>query len=85
MLKMPVKRNQPLSNYWLNWDETVVEETLCILRTKRIINRNYKILAINDTNNLPREDQLLDTPLVSSTDDTLFLILIVQPLLFIPE
>ena len=85
MLKMPVKRNQPLSNYWLNWDETVVEETLCILRTKRIINGNYKILATNDTNNLPREDQLLDTPLVSSTDDTLFLILIVQPLLFIPE
>ena len=53
-----------------NWDESVVEETLCILRTKGIINENYKILTTNDTNTLPSDDELLETPLVSSTDDT---------------
>ena len=31
-----------------NWDESVVEETLCILRTKRIIDENYKILTTSD-------------------------------------
>ena len=36
-----------------NWDESVVEETLCILCAKGIINENYKILATNDTNTLP--------------------------------
>ena len=36
-----------------NWDESVVEETLCILCTKGIINENYKILATNDTNTFP--------------------------------
>ena len=54
-----------------NWDESVVEETLCILRTKGIINENYKILTTNDTNTLPSDDELLETPLVSSTDNTL--------------
>ena len=77
-----------------NWDKSVVEETLCILRTKGIINENYKILMINDTNTLPSDDDLLESPLVSSTDDThliqicfcfkncSFLFLIVQLLLF---
>ena len=36
-----------------NWDESVVEETVCILCTKGIINENYKILATNDTNTFP--------------------------------
>ena len=49
-----------------NWDESVVEETLCILRTKGIINENYKILTTNDTS----DHELLETLLVSSTDDT---------------
>ena len=49
-----------------NWDESVVEETLCILRTKGIINENYKILTTNDTS----DHELLQTPLVSSIDDT---------------
>ena len=40
-----------------NWDESVVEETLCILRTKRIINENYKILTTNDSNTLPSDDE----------------------------
>ena len=53
-----------------NWDESVVEETLCILRTKGIINENYKILMTNYTNTFTSDDQLLETPLVSSTDDT---------------
>ena len=53
-----------------NWDESVVEETLCILRTKRIINENYKILTTNDTNTLSSDDELLETSLVSRTDDT---------------
>ena len=53
-----------------NWDELVVEETLSILRTKGIINENYKILTTNDTNTLLSDDELLETPLVSSTDDT---------------
>ena len=53
-----------------NWDEQAVEETLCILRTKGIINENYKILMTNYTNTLTSDDQLLETPLVSSTDDT---------------
>ena len=54
-----------------NCGESVVQETLCILRRKRIINENYEILTTNDTNILPRENELLETPLVSSTDDTL--------------
>ena len=37
---------------------------------KGIINENYKILTTNDTNTLPSDDELLETPLVSSTDDT---------------
>ena len=53
-----------------SWDKSVVEETLCILRTKGIINENYKILMTNYTNTLTSDDQLLETPLVSSTDDT---------------
>ena len=53
-----------------NWDEQAVEETLCILRTKGIINENYKILTTNDTNTLLIDDKLLETPLVSSTDDS---------------
>ena len=53
-----------------NWDESVVEETLCTLRTKGIINENCKILTTNDTNTLPSDDELLETHLVSSTDDT---------------
>ena len=53
-----------------NWDESVVGETLCILRTKGIINQNYKILMTNDTNTLPSDGELLETPLVSSADDT---------------
>ena len=53
-----------------NCDESVVEETLCILRTKGLINENYKILTTNDTNTFPSDDKLLETPLFSSTDDT---------------
>ena len=53
-----------------NWDESVVEETLCILRTKRIINENCKILTTNDTNTLPSDYELLETSLVSRTDGT---------------
>ena len=61
MLKTLAKKTQPSSDYWLvlislganNWDESVVEETLCILCAKGIINVNYKILATNDTNTLP--------------------------------
>ena len=53
-----------------NWDESVVEETLCILHTNGTINENYKILTTNDTNTLPNDDKLLETLLVSSTDDT---------------
>ena len=53
-----------------NWDESVVEETLCILHTNGTINENYKILTTNDTNTLPSDDKLLETLLVSSTDDT---------------
>ena len=41
------------------------------MRTKGIINENYKILTTNDTNTLPSDDELLETPLVSSIDDTL--------------
>ena len=36
--------------------------------TKRIVNKNYKILATNDVNTLPNEDKLLQNPLVSSID-----------------
>ena len=36
-----------------------------------MINENYKILTTSDTNSLPSDDELLETPLVSSTDDTL--------------
>ena len=53
-----------------NWDESVAEETLCFLSTKEIINENHKILTTNDTNTLPSDDELLETSLVSSTDDT---------------
>ena len=48
-----------------NWDESVVEGTLCNLRTKWIINENCKILITNDTNTLPNDDELLETLLVS--------------------
>ena len=41
------------------------------MRTKEIINENYKILTTNDANALPSDDELLETPLVSSTDNTL--------------
>ena len=51
-----------------NQDESVVEETLCILCTKGILNENQKILTTNDTNTLPGDDKLLETP--SSTEDT---------------
>ena len=40
------------------------------MRTKGIINENYKILTTNDSNTLASDDELLETPLVSSTDDT---------------
>ena len=53
-----------------NWDESVVEETLCILCKKGIISGNCEILTTNDTNTLPSDDELLETPLVSSTADT---------------
>ena len=53
-----------------NWDESVVEETLCILCTKGIISGNCEILTTNDTNTLPSDDELLETPLASSTADT---------------
>ena len=54
-----------------NSDELVVEETLCILCTKGMINENYKILTTNDTNTLSSDDELLEIPLVSSTDHSL--------------
>ena len=80
-----------------NWDESVVEETLCILRTKGIINENYKILTTNDSNTLASDDELLETPLVSTLmtphliqicfcfKNCSFLFLIVQPLLFMVQ
>ena len=43
-----------INSLWANsWDKPVVEETLCILRTKGIIYENYKILTTNGTNTLP--------------------------------
>ena len=54
-----------------NWGESVVEETLCNMCTKRIINENCKILTTNDTNTLQSDDKLLETSLVSSTDNTI--------------
>ena len=65
-----VRINSPGAN---NWDESIVEEILCILRTKGIINENYKILTTNDTNTSPCDDELLEwwwSALVSSADDT---------------
>ena len=41
------------------------------MRAKEIINENFKILATNNINTLPREDKLLEIPLVSSPDGTL--------------
>ena len=41
------------------------------MRAKEIINENFKILATNNINTLPREDKLLEIPLVSSSDGTL--------------
>ena len=41
------------------------------MRTKGIITENNKIFTTNDTNTFPADDELLETPLVSSTDDTL--------------
>ena len=59
---------------WANsWDVLVVEETLCILCTKGIINENYKFFAPNDKNDFPSEDKLLQTPLFSSNDDILLI------------
>ena len=52
-----VRINSPGAN---NWDESIVEEILCILRTKGIINENYKILTTNDTNTSPCDDELLE-------------------------
>ena len=40
------------------------------MRTKGIINENNKILTTNDTNTLPSDDKLLESGLVSGTDDT---------------
>ena len=54
-----------------NWGESVDEETLCNMCTKGIINENYKILTTNDTNTLQSDDELLETSLVSSTDNTI--------------
>ena len=50
--------NSPGAN---NWDESVVEENLCILRTKGIINESYKILTTNNTNTLLSYDELFKT------------------------
>ena len=50
-----------------NWGESVVEETLCNMRTKGIINKNYKILTTNDTNAFLSDDELLETPLALMT------------------
>ena len=78
-----------------NWDESVVGETLCILRTKGIINQNYKILMTNDTNTLPSETNCLKllwflalmTPHLIQIcfyfKNCRFLFLIAQPLPFI--
>ena len=41
------------------------------MRAKETINENFKILATNNINTLPREDKLLEIPLVSSPDGTL--------------
>ena len=54
-----------------NWNESVVEETLYSLHTKWIINENYKILITNVTNTLSTNDELLETLLVSNTNNTL--------------
>ena len=57
--RLLVRINSPGVN---NWDESVVEEILClcILRTKGIINENYKILTTNGTNTSPCDDELLE-------------------------
>ena len=60
--------NSPGAN---NWGVSVVEETLCNMRTKGIINENYKIFTTNNANTLPSDDELLEISLVSSTDNTL--------------
>ena len=54
-----------------NWEESVVEQNLCILHTKGMINTNYKTLIKNNTSILLSDDKLLETPLFSSSDDTL--------------
>ena len=44
---------------------------MCVLHTKGIINKNYKILTKSGKNTILSDDKLRETPLVSSTDDTL--------------
>ena len=41
------------------------------MRTKGIINENYKIFTTNNANTRPSDDELLEISLVSSTDNTL--------------
>ena len=48
-----------------NWNESVVGEIPCILRRKGMFNENHNILTTNDTNTLPSDDEILETPLVS--------------------
>ena len=71
--KPTVKRLLPHFTYpgANNYGESVVEETLFNMRTKRIINENCKTLATNDTNTSLSDDELLEAPLVFSTDGTL--------------
>ena len=55
--RLLVRINSPGAN---NWYESIVEEILCIVRTKGIINENYKILTTNGTNTSPCDDELLE-------------------------
>ena len=40
------------------------------MRTKEVINENYKILTTYDANAIQNDDELLEIPLVFSTDNT---------------
>ena len=56
-----------ISNLDANNCDKVIEKTLCILRTKGIINETCKILVVNHTNTLTSEE----TPVLSSNNNTL--------------
>ena len=65
-----------------NWDESVVEETLCILHTKGITNENYKILTASGQKATPnqsvfteslKEENLTKTLMIKSITENQYL------------